>query len=135
MKPSLNFDISAAIGLPFAVNYKMRKSHCLLIQAIYYFVSGLWPLLDIDSFIRITGPKTDIWLVKMVGLLTMAIAITLFSGNHKVTTTTIILSIASASAYLLIDVYYFIEGTISFVYLLDAVFEALIIISLLSTKK
>ena len=87
----------------------MRKSHCLLIQAIYYVVTGLWPVIDIASFIRITGPKTDVWLVKMVGLLTVAIAITLFSGYRKAVMPTIVLSIASASAYILIDVFFILR--------------------------
>ena len=112
-----------------------RKSQFLLIQAIYYFITGLWPVIDIVSFMRVTGPKTDIWLVKMVGLLTAAIAITLFSGYRNATRQMVVLSVASASAYLLIDVYYYLNGTISFVYLIDAVVESIIIALVLSTRK
>ena len=42
-------------------------------QGCYYFISGGWSLVDIDSFQKLTGSKTDLWLVKTVGLLLMAI--------------------------------------------------------------
>lgn len=42
-----------------------------LLQGLYYSISGIWPLLSIDTFMAVTGPKTDIWLVKTVGVLLM----------------------------------------------------------------
>ena len=109
----------------------MNRSHILLAQAIYYFITGLWPVVDIVSFMKVTGPKTDMWLVKMVGLLTLAIAITLFSSYKEASRTVTTLSIASAIAYATIDISYFINGTISAVYLADAAIEVLIIGTLL----
>jgi len=113
----------------------MKTSHIFLIQAIYYFVTGLWPVMDIVSFMNVTGPKTDIWLVKMVGMLTVVIAVTLFSTYRKFNTTVITLSVCSATSYIIIDVYYYFNGTISFVYLVDAILEALIIGSVLFNRK
>lgn len=38
------------------------------VQGAYYIVTGMWPLLHIDSFQVVTGPKDNLWLVKTVGL-------------------------------------------------------------------
>lgn len=48
------------------------------IQALYFFLTGIWPLVHLKSFMAITGEKTDIWLVHMVGLLAMSIGINLY---------------------------------------------------------
>lgn len=105
------------------------RRRVIILQGIYYFLTGLWPLIHINSFMVVTGPKTDIWLVKMVGLLTIAVAINLFylnrSGEVK------LLAITSALSYLLIDVYYASNGTISGVYLADAAIELVIILLVL----
>jgi hypothetical protein len=36
-------------------------------QSIYYIATGLWPVFNLRSFERVTGPKTDGWLVKQAG--------------------------------------------------------------------
>ena len=113
----------------------MKRSRIFLIQAVYYFITGLWPVVDIASFMKVTGPKTDIWLVKMVGLLTIAIAVTLFSAYKKSGNTIKILSISSALAYLTIDLYYYFNGIISPVYLGDAAIEALIVLCVMFSRK
>ena len=40
-------------------------------QGVYYVVSGAWPLVYIDSFQKVTGRNTDLWLVHTVGLLVL----------------------------------------------------------------
>ena len=35
--------------------------------------TGIWPLLDIESFQDVTGSKTDLWLVRTVGVLVAVI--------------------------------------------------------------
>ena len=40
-----------------------------MIQGAYFLATGIWPLLHLASFMRVTGPKTDRWLVKTVGAL------------------------------------------------------------------
>ena len=112
---------------PFA----MRAKHILLLQSVYYFLTGLWPLVDINSFMEVTGPKTDLWLVKMVGALTVAISIALFNSYRSHNQPSTVLAVCSAFAYFVIDVYYYFDGQISFVYMLDAVVEATIIILIL----
>jgi hypothetical protein len=36
------------------------------IHAVYTLLTAVWPLVDIKSFMIITGHKTDIWLVKLL---------------------------------------------------------------------
>jgi len=55
-----------------------NKAIILKIQAIYYFATGLWPLVHLQSFLLVTGEKTDLWLVYMVALLTLGISISLY---------------------------------------------------------
>lgn len=102
-----------------------------LIQGIYYFLTGLWALLDINSFMEVTGPKTDIWLVKMVSVLILVISIVLiYSGLRKsVTVEIILLATASALGFIIIDVYYATIDRISDIYLLDAIAEAILLIA------
>ena len=91
-------------------------------------------MIDIGSFMRVTGPKTDMWLVKMVGLLTVAISVTLFTGEKEGPTIKV-LALSAALAYLAIDLYYYFNGTLNVVYLGDAVLEAIMIILVLIAKK
>jgi hypothetical protein len=37
-------------------------------QGVFYLATGLWPLLNIRTFERVTGPKTDKWFVKTAGV-------------------------------------------------------------------
>jgi uncharacterized protein (DUF2236 family) len=41
--------------------------------AAYYLATGLWPILHIRSFMAITGPKRDQWLVKAMGAVVAAV--------------------------------------------------------------
>jgi hypothetical protein len=47
----------------------MKIPFIFAIQGLYYLLSGLWPLLHLDSFIAITGPKTDLWMVYLLDTL------------------------------------------------------------------
>lgn len=40
-----------------------------LVQGIYFFVTGVWPLISTNTFQMVTDPKTDLWLVKTVGII------------------------------------------------------------------
>lgn len=62
----------------------------------------LWSLLSIDTFQKVTGPKTDLWLVKTVG---------------------VIGAVLGVSGLAAVDVFYVAKGRISPVYLLDAAAE------------
>jgi hypothetical protein len=30
-----------------------------LVQGTYFFVTGIWPILSMNTFLKVTGPKTD----------------------------------------------------------------------------
>jgi hypothetical protein len=103
-------------------------------QGIYYFLTGLWPILDIRSFKRITGEKTDNlptgldadhWLVMAVSLLITAIAITLLVAAWRRTLAIeiAVLAISGAIGLTIIDVVYTARGVILPIYLLDAALE------------
>ena len=53
------------------------RHRVVTLQATYYILTGLWPLVHFSSFELVTGPKTDDWLVRMVGLLVVLIGVTL----------------------------------------------------------
>ena len=47
------------------------------IKGFYFLATGIWPILDIRGFMAVTGPKTDLWLVRTVGVLLVVIGVTL----------------------------------------------------------
>jgi hypothetical protein len=96
-----------------------------LIQGIYYVATGVWPLVDIVSFQMVTGPKTDLWLVRTVGVLVTVIgAVLLLTWRSRRTTPEVmLLATGSALGLAAIDLIYSLSGTIWAVYLADAVAE------------
>ncbi|HEX3006523.1 MAG TPA: hypothetical protein VHO90_02795 [Bacteroidales bacterium] len=78
----------------------------------------------------ITGPKTDIWLVKMVGALTIVVSLLLLltAKKKRVTIESLVIIFGSSIAYFIIDVVYFLERKISYVYLGDAGLQVIFII-------
>jgi hypothetical protein len=100
-------------------------------QAVFYIVTGIWPLISIDTFQKVTGPKTDLWLVKTAGVLITAIGLALgLAGlRRQQPPEAALLGVASAAGLTAIDVVYVQRGRISPVYLLDAVAEVGIILA------
>lgn len=99
----------------------------LRIQSIYYALTGAWPVMHLPSFEAVTGPKSDDWLVHMVGLLTVAIAVTLWPRAGRIAAPVRTLAVWAAASYLVIDVVYAALGVISPIYLLDAAAEIALI--------
>jgi hypothetical protein len=87
--------------------------------------TGVWPLVDIVSFQLVTGPKTDLWLVRTVGVLVTVIGLVLLSSarSRRVTNEIVMLAAGSALGLAGIDLIYALSGRISAVYLGDAVVE------------
>ncbi|HYZ15986.1 MAG TPA: hypothetical protein VE591_06275 [Candidatus Acidoferrum sp.] len=102
----------------------MRR-RALLAMAWYYIATGAWPLLSMESFEAITGPKRDHWLVNTVGALAVANGLTLLTGaqTKRIPRETIVLAVASACAFTTIDVVYVMRRCISPIYLADAGLE------------
>ena len=96
-----------------------------LVQGVFYVATGVWALVDLDSFMAVTGPKVDHWLVKTVGVLVTVIgAVLLFAArSQRVTPEIVLLAVGSALSLAAIDVVYVSAGRISPIYLLDAVAE------------
>jgi hypothetical protein len=105
----------------------------IFLQGIYFIITGMWPLLHIHSFLAVTGDKTDIWLVKMVGLLAATIGIYLIYSVRQQPAK--LLGILSAFSFGMIDVYYVYRNTISPIYLVDAFIELILLILLLVLPK
>jgi hypothetical protein len=107
-------------------------------QSVYYLVTGLWPLVHLPSFEAIAGPKTDDWLVHMVGLLVIVIGATLAVAviRDRVRTTEVVLIAAgSAMAFASIDLWYGLSGHISPIYLADAAVELGVVAALVGTRQ
>ena len=95
------------------------------IQGSYILLTALWALLDIDSFMTVTGPKTDIWLVKTVSVLLIPIAVCFLSNlyftQHPLPV--ILLALTTSIGLSCIDFYYTSNHTIKWVYALDGFVE------------
>jgi uncharacterized membrane protein YoaK (UPF0700 family) len=104
-------------------------------QSVYYVVTGLWGLLGINTFQKITGPKVDTWLVRTVSLLVIAIGAVLGMAGYRRNTQPEMptLAISSAAGLAAIDVVYTAKGRIRPVYLLDALAEFALIAGWLIT--
>src|SRR5690554_6742358 len=123
--------IIGRFGNYFSIFMEMNKN-IFRIQGAYYFLTGIWPILHLSSFEAVTGPKTDIWLLEMVGLLTVAIGITLFFKSKK---NPALLAISSALSYTAIDCIYVFREVISPIYLMDAGVQIVILIALFISGK
>lgn len=98
-------------------------------QGAYFLATGIWPLISITTFMMLTGPKTDLWLVKTVGVVVAAIGAGLLAAaiRGRMTLELWLIAVLSAAGLAAIDIYYAAKGTIRPVYLLDAALEILII--------
>jgi hypothetical protein len=99
------------------------------IQGIYWSLTAVWPMLHLKSFLWVTGPKTDIWLLYTVSVLILAIGLVLLAAGwaKRVTLEIKGLGIGSALGLTFIDVYYSLRDVIWDVYLLDAASELILI--------
>ena len=106
------------------------------VQGVYYLVTGIWPLLHLPSFEKVSGPKTDKWLVRTVGVLITVIGavLCLAAARQKPLSEPEIpaLALGSAAGLTAIDVIYVAKGRISPIYLLDALLEIVLIAAWLS---
>jgi hypothetical protein len=100
-----------------------------LVQGIYFFVTGVWPLVSMKTFLMITGPKTDLWLVKTVGVILAVIGVVLIAAqvNAEINTSIMILAIGSALGLAIVEFIYVAKRVISPVYLGDAFAELILI--------
>src|SRR5688572_2332657 len=105
---------------------KVYNALCI-VQGLYTLLTALWALTHIDSFIRVTGPKTDIWLVKTVAAILLSIATCFLYGpfvkqDHFLV---IVVGITSSAALASIDFYYTGNNTINKIYQADGYLQVL----------
>jgi hypothetical protein len=119
------------------VSHRWRPATRLLflIQCSYFFTMALWPIVDIESVVAITGPRTDIWLVKTVASLQMAISLTMalcifIRPDRRLTFP---LGIITALAFILVDLYSVMTGVTLKIYLADAAIEFCFLMNWLAT--
>ena len=91
-------------------------------------MTGLWPLVHRRSFERVTGPKTEFWLVETaVASIGIGLAQALRSGR-PVPTELRSVALAAAAGLAVVDAIYVARRRISSVYLLDAVAETALVV-------
>lgn len=103
----------------------------LWLQAVYFAVTGIWPLVHLSSFEAVTGEKFDDWLVQTVGALITVIGFVLLQAalRNRLALEVAILAVGSALALASVDVIFVANGTIDPIYLADAGAEALLIVA------
>jgi hypothetical protein len=96
-----------------------------LVQGVFYLATGVWALVDLDSFMAVTGPKVEHWLVKTVGALVAVIGLVFLAAarSRRVTQEIVLLGVGCALSLAAIDLFYVSVGRISPIYLLDAAAE------------
>jgi hypothetical protein len=110
-----------------------KKVYAILlwVQAVYMLVTALWGLIDIISFMKVTGPKTDIWLVKTVSVLLIPITLLLFSALYfKLNVLPVsIVAATTAAGLAFIDFYYTGNHIIKWVYAIDGIVQTIFLCS------
>lgn len=94
-------------------------------QGVFYAATGVWPMVSMRTFERVTGPKVDHWLVNTVGALVGVVGGVLAAAGtqRRVSRELAMVAAGSAAALATVDVVYVARGRISPVYLLDAAAE------------
>lgn len=106
-----------------------------LAQGVFFFVTGVWPLLHLGSFLAVTGPKTDLWLVQTVGALLAvfgAVLVRVARRGH-LTPEWRLLAAGFAATLAIVDAVFVFKGVIPPIYLADAAVELLIVAAWIAT--
>lgn len=106
------------------------KDYVSIAQGFYYLLTGVWSLVSIRTFQMVTGPKTDLWLVKTVGALVSVIGVVLILAGirNQITPEIFALAVGSCLVLSIVDINYVSKKVISKIYLLDAVAEIVLIV-------
>jgi hypothetical protein len=85
--------------------------------------------VSIRTFMAVTGPKTDLWLVKTVAVLVTVTGAVILSAafREQIDLEILLLAVGSAAALTAIDVIYVARRVIAPIYLADAVLEIVLI--------
>lgn len=106
---------------------------------MYYLLTGLWPIISVESFQQVTGRKTDHlvtgrdadhWLLNSVSALIVANAVVFLAAawRGRISIDVRNLAVATAVALTSIDVIYVYRRAIFPIYLADAFVEIVLIL-------
>ncbi len=98
-------------------------------QGVYFALTGVWPIVHIQSFMAVTGPKTDLWLVRLVGAMITVVGVILLDAARRGRLDRGVWALGFWMPVVLgtVDVIYVANRTIPPVYLLDAGAEAVLV--------
>jgi len=102
----------------------LLASHPPLVQGVYYVLMGLWPLVSLDTLVKVAGPRTD-WLQQSLGALVLVIGATLLVAAYRKQNTPEVfcLALGCAGIFAGLDLYFIVSGQVSPIYLVDVVIE------------
>ena len=94
-------------------------------QGVFYVISGLWPIVHLKSFEKVTGRKREGWLAQSMGGLIAAVGVALIVGSleQRPSRTLQVLGMGSALALGAADLIFAKRGTVSKIYFADAAAE------------
>ncbi|MCU1501504.1 MAG: hypothetical protein JWM12_858 [Ilumatobacteraceae bacterium] len=109
----------------------------LAAQSAYYTLTALWPFAHLPSFLRVTGPKRELWLLKTVSALLGVIgtALGIAAWRDRPAPETDALAAGSAVSLAAIDLIYVARRRISPVYLVDAAIQAALLAGAAATRR
>lgn len=102
----------------------------LILQGVFYVVTGLWPFVHLASFVAVVGPKPDLFQLHVTAGLIVAIGLVLLLGARRPDRSAAALGILSALTFIALDVAY--DPILRPIYWLDAAAEALIALLLIA---
>ncbi|MEO6002741.1 MAG: hypothetical protein ABIS43_06290 [Opitutus sp.] len=97
-------------------------------------MTGVWPILHLRSFVALTGPKTDYWLVQTFGAVLAIIGIALFLAGRRRSVAVELWIVGAGTAAILgvCDLVFVTQRAIGPVYLLDPAAEGVLVAGWLS---
>jgi hypothetical protein len=109
-----------------------RRRNVLAVQGAYYLVTGVAPFVSRRWFERVTGPKTEWWLVQTAGALVgvAGAGLTCAVIRERVTPEVVGMAVGWALSLTLVDVVHVARRRIAPSYLLDACVEVAILTAL-----
>jgi hypothetical protein len=103
----------------------------IIAQAIYYFILGVWPLVNYDTYQRLTGRgEVDPWQLRLIGMLLAVIGAALLAGAYRgyLTPEMVILGAGSALVLLITHLVAVAQQKASSVYIIDAAAESVFLL-------
>lgn len=107
-----------------------NKRFVMLIQGVYYTVTGIWPLIDVHSFEVVTGKKKDKFTLRTTAILITVIGVILTWGSRLKKPAPGFTALGASSAAALASMEILHSNQIRPVYLAESVLEILLAILL-----